>query len=576
MSLRHPGVHNRVSSSAWARAAAVTALGVLVLVAIFLDLGRPYFWDPGEGRYAETVREMLLSRDWIRPTLNFLPYYDKPPGFYWLVAASFAVFGTSEWAARLPSALAAVSTIGLTVAFAWRRLGPPTALGAGAILATAIQFVVLGRSVRMDMLLTLLMTGTLLHAFALWEEAAPAPRRPTWPIYVLPALGLLVKGPVAAVLPALVVAAFALSTGELERLRRFRPGPGLAVAAALGTSWYLAAAVRAPDYLWAFLWQHNLHRFVGGARAGHAEPIWFYVWVLPLTFLPWTLFLPGGVRWAFRRARRRHGLPLFLLLWVAVPFVFFTLSRAKLATYLLPVFPALALLVSAYVARVLRSPAGVHARAFRAPALLWSTVLAAAALGVPLGIAIRYPAYAWQATSALVLVVFAILLWATIRRARWQRVPALVLASALAAQVLFYRAATPIVNELSSWRAAAEVAHGLPPEARIFAYKTRGHSFTFYDGRVPASVRAPERVAEVLAQAEPVGLLTKTKFFERIRSHLAAPVCIWWQNGAGRVLLANRPRPSAGERSALVPPGPGPGPGPAVVTDSPQCAGPGA
>ncbi len=161
----------------WLRAAGVAGLAVLATLAIFVDLGRPYLWDPGEGRYAETVREMLLTGDWLVPTLNFVEYYDKPPAFFWLVAVAFASLGVSEWAARLPAAIAAVLTIGATVVFAWRRVGAAAALGAGAILATAILFVVLGRTVRMDMVLTLGVSATLFYAYTLWEAdlEEPAP-----------------------------------------------------------------------------------------------------------------------------------------------------------------------------------------------------------------------------------------------------------------------------------------------------------------------------------------------------------------------------------------------------------------
>jgi 4-amino-4-deoxy-L-arabinose transferase-like glycosyltransferase len=241
-------------------AAGIAGLAALVALAIFVDLGRPYLWDPGEGRYAETVREMLVTGNWLVPTLNFVHYYDKPPGFFWLVAASFRWFGVSEWAARLPAALCAVLTIAATVAFAWRRLGPSTALGAGAILATAIQFVILARSVRMDMALTLGVSATLFYAYTLWEHSATdgpggkAPRA-TWPIYVLPTLGMLVKGPVAILLPTLVLGVFAVVTGTTRRLTRLRPGLGAVVGLLLASSWYVAAAIRAPDYLWVFLWQ---------------------------------------------------------------------------------------------------------------------------------------------------------------------------------------------------------------------------------------------------------------------------------------------------------------------------------
>jgi len=540
------------------------ALMALVAAAIFLDLGRPYLWDPGESRYAEAVREMLVTRNWIVPTLNFEHYYDKPPAFYWLVAAGFQVFGNAEWVARLPAATAAVLTIACTVVFGWRRIGPRAALAAGAILTTAIEFVILARSVRMDMLLTFVVAGTILYAFELWDSPVDDPTRArrhapvTWPIYVLPALGVLIKGPIAIVVPVLTVALLAILTGEYARLRRLRPGVGALFALALASTWYIAAAIRAPDYLWIFLWRQNVDRFVGsGLGPGHVEPIWFYVWVLPLTFLPWSLFAPGALRRGLVRARRGDDLALLLLVWIGVVFGFFTLSKAKLATYMLPAFPPLALVVGAYVVEAMRAPAGLQRSAFRIPGLLWAAVMVVGSVGTVIGVAIRYPAYASQSLIALVLLAFPLAVLAALNRARWQAVPLLVLVGAFATHALFYRSGSAVVNELSSLRRAAEAARDLPGDAAIFAYKTRGHSFTFYDGRKVQRLRSAEDAASVLDRAEPAGVLTKARYLKHIREHLTAPVCVWWQSAAGRVLLANVSPPGTTPHQALAPLTPG-------------------
>lgn len=534
-------------------AAGVLGLATIVALAIFLDLGRPDFWDPGESRYAETVREMMVTGHWLTPTLGFVRYYDKPPGYFWLVGASQHAFGATEWAARLPSALAAVVTIALVVAFAWRRLGRSAALAAGAVLATSIQFVVLGRSLRMDMLLTMLMTATLCHVFALVEGSTRDRPRSTWPLFVPPAIGLLVKGPIAVLLPALVVVVFLLARRTRVEARRFRPGLGAWIALGLVLAWYTAQAVLAPDYLWTFLWQHNVGRFVGRALAGHHEPIWFFVWILPLTLLPWTLFLPGAFRHALRRARRGDALTTFLIVWCVVPFAFFSLSRAKLSTYLLPIFPALALLIGSYLDRMRRAPAASRLRAFRIPAWVWVGGMTAVALGTPIGVAIAYPGFGRRAVPALLLITFPILGWRLLRKERVRLVPALVLSGALAIQVLFYRVGAPVVNELASLREAAEIARSLPMDAMVFAYKTRGHSFTYYGGHLVSRVRSPEQAAEALARPVPTAVLVKRRHLEKIRQHLAEPACIWWQGASGRVLLANVPRREAPDGARLTP-----------------------
>ncbi|MEO6026527.1 MAG: glycosyltransferase family 39 protein, partial [Candidatus Binatia bacterium] len=481
------------------------------------------------------------------------------PGFFWMVGSAFALFGRTEWAARLPSAIASALTIALLVGFAWRRVGWRAAVGAGVILATAAQFVALGRSVRMDMVLTLLTTATLLQAFVLCERRTfplTASRPPTWPLYALPIAALLIKGPVAVLLPAMVIVPFLLFTRTRPPLARLQPGAGTFFVLGMVVGWYAVAAARAPDYLWTFLWQHNVGRFVGRALAGHQEPIYFFVWILPITFLPWTLFLPGALQYALRRARRQHRLATFLLTWCVAPFVFFSLSRAKLATYLLPIFPALALLVAVYVDRVVRAPAATRARAFRFPALAWSLGMAAIAIGTPIGVAIAYPPFARAALVTLPLGIFALAGAHVIRNARWQAIPVLVAVAALTTQILFYRVGTPVVNEFSSLRTAAELARDLPAATTIYAYKTRGHSFTYYGERTVLRVRSPEAAAEVLSRAQPTAVLVKTRHLEKIREHLTQPVCIWWQGPAGRAMVANVPRPSAPAGARLAPPAP--------------------
>jgi 4-amino-4-deoxy-L-arabinose transferase-like glycosyltransferase len=352
----------------------------------------------------------------------------------------------------------------------------------------------------------------------------------------------LVKGPVAALLPALVVGTFLVATRRPIRLRHLRPGWSAWLAFGGVATWYVAQAVRAPDYLWAFLWQHNLGRFVGRALAGHAEPVWYYVWVLPVTFLPWTLFLFGALRHAARRARRGDPLATLLLSWCVAPFLLFTLSRAKLATYLLPIFPALALMTATYLDRVLRLPAARLAGAFRIPTVLWTAGMAAVAVGAPVVAAFAYPGYGRHAAAALALAIFPVLGWLALRRATWRTVPVLVTAAALASQLLFYRVGVPVVNAFSSLRGAAEVARDLPDSTEVFAYKTRGHSFTYYAGRTVRRLRSPAAIAEALERRVPTAALVKSRHLEAIRRSLNEPVCIWWQGPSGRTLLTNVPR----------------------------------
>jgi hypothetical protein len=257
---------------------------------------------------------------------------------------------------------------------------------------------------------------------------------------------------------------------------------------------------------------------------------------------------------AQRHARRRDPLTIYLASWVVMPFVFFSVSRAKLPTYLLPIFPALALLTATYLDRVLRlAGASARAHALRVPAALWTAGMAAIVIGTPIGVAAAYPGYGRQAAAALVLAVFPVLGWLAIRRATWDAVPALVAAAAFTTHLLFYRVGVPVVNEFSSLRGAAEVAHDLPAATEVFAYKTRGHSFTYYAGRTVRRLRSPAAIAEALGRPAPTAALVKTRHLEAIRRALRDPVCIWWQSPSGRTLLTNVPRTDGATSGRLAP-----------------------
>jgi hypothetical protein len=187
------------------------------------------------------------------------------------------------------------------------------------------------------------------------------------------------------------------------------------------------------------------------------------------------------------------------------------------------------------------------------PALVWIVGMTLVAVGTPLGIAFAYPGYAHATLPTLLLALFPLLGWQAIRRDHWRTLPVLIAAAALVTQVMFYRVGAPVVNDFSSLRDAAEIARDLPDATTVFAYKTRGHSFTYYGGRTVMRVRSPAAVAEVLGRKVPTAVLVKARHLEKIRQHLSEPVFIWWQSPSGRALLANVPNQNAASGARLAP-----------------------
>ncbi|QDV71135.1 Undecaprenyl phosphate-alpha-4-amino-4-deoxy-L-arabinose arabinosyl transferase [Rosistilla carotiformis] len=407
------------SNRGWKRSTTFWMSGGLVLIAaIFMltNLGYPLI-DRDETRYAEIPREMLATGDWIVPQLNFQTYYDKPPLVYWLCALSYKLLGIHEYAARLIPALAGLATLVATLFFGIRMIGPRGGLLAGVVLMLSFGFAFTSRYLLIDGVLSLWVTLALFTAYEAVRDG-----HLKWKWWLLSALfcglGLLTKGPVAAVLwlPPLVVFAWLTDSAAMPRWRHF--AVAALVSLAVVVPWGLAVAMQDPEFLPEFLYKHNLRRFAGDF---HARPIWFFVPVLLLAGHPWSFltipyckFLLGD---APQCRRQRPTVIGFLLLWSCWCFLFFSLSRCKLPTYLLPAAPAFALLIGHYLSHVLGASRGQLLHQF---AGTWSprmATLATTVAGVGIvvyaiasGIDTSHAAYLWGVLWLLLSVVAVVVL----------------------------------------------------------------------------------------------------------------------------------------------------------------------
>jgi 4-amino-4-deoxy-L-arabinose transferase-like glycosyltransferase len=317
---------------------------VLCCALFFGRLGVPGLTDPDEGRYAEIAREMLVTGDYLTPHLNFLPYLEKPPLVYWLTAASLKLGGQNEFAAR---AIPAVSAVGGVLAVFWLAgtlWGPRTGFWAGLITATSSGYFLLARLLTLDMSLTCFLTWAMALAYVAVRNQK---RRYLWWAYLAMGLAVMTKGPVGVALPALIFFIwFAIQKRWWDFRQLWHPGGGLILAVVV-LPWYILVGLRNPEFWNFFLVHENLQRFL--APQVHAgQPFYFYLGVLAAGFLPWIFLLP----WAWQAAVPASPPPeagrdrLFLGIWFAVIFGFFSLARAKLFPYLLPGLPPLALLVA--------------------------------------------------------------------------------------------------------------------------------------------------------------------------------------------------------------------------------------
>jgi 4-amino-4-deoxy-L-arabinose transferase-like glycosyltransferase len=330
------------------RRAVLVLLAVLVAL-LFLDLPGSYLLEPDEARYAEIPREMLATGNWLVPRLNGVDYFEKPPLAYWLNAVSISALGRNPFAARLASRLAAVGTVLVLLLGLRRDLGERAALWAALVCLSGPLFFGLGRTNLTDGALTFCLTLAVVAIYRFLRARENGARAPGWAALAGLSCGLavLAKGLIGVVLPGGALLLWCLIR------RRARPigellwswAPVLFLAATVPYFWAVERA--APGFSW-FFWIHEHFLRYTTAEARRPGPVYYFAALFAAGFLPWTFFL-GPVFARLRRGAARdrgRSADLWFGLFAAVVLVFFSLSRSKLPPYILPVFPAAAVLVA--------------------------------------------------------------------------------------------------------------------------------------------------------------------------------------------------------------------------------------
>jgi len=325
---------------------------VAFAAAWFCNLGYRHLAKADEGRYAEISREMVASGDWLTPRLNGFKYFQKPALQYWATAAAFSVFGQTEWAARLWPGLTGFFGVLLVFWFGNRLLGPPAGLYGAAVVASSAIYVSIGHMLTLDMGLTLFMSASVFSiALAQRDQAREAERR-RWMLlaWAAAALAVLSKGLIGIVLPAGAVALYVLVERDWKILARLHTASGALLFAVIAAPWFVAVSIVNPEFFRFFFIHEHFERFLTQVHR-RDEPVWYFIPVLLAGVLPWILSLFPALWRAWKRSPDVAFQPKrFLLLWCALVFVFFSASGSKLASYILPIFPALALLIGSTIA----------------------------------------------------------------------------------------------------------------------------------------------------------------------------------------------------------------------------------
>ena len=531
---------------------------MLGLTLFFFRLGDRPLWDTDEGMHAATSKDMVISGDYITPRLNGESFYDKPVLFNWFAAAAMRVFGFTEFAARLPAALLGLGTVLLTYLFGRRMFNPTVGLLGGVALATGIEYIILSRTVVHDIALVFFMSLALYSFYSAFEGEQ---HRTIHLLVFYASLGfaVLAKGPLGLLLPGLIVGLFLLMTRRLAFLKEMKLGWGIVVFLLVAAPWYALIMLRNPDYAGYFFLKQNVMNFIS-AEARHPRPFYYYFHILLGGFFPWSFFLPLALIHGVRRRSEEYGAArLYLLLWLGVVFVFFSMASSKLSPYILPLFPAAAILVGDLWHTLLKAPTTGLRRGFMYSLLPLLIIFLVGLIAIWINPLTRLE-YKYgidlMRINALVLLMLACVAVAffLLLRRRYAGSFSSLAGLVVAAIVYFIVLVVPAINPYRSTKGmAATLDAMLPPgEAMVFFVDLRD-SALFYTNRLAVVLLEPERLMERMSRDERALCVIDRKHFEYLED-LQKVVYVIETEGS-KLLISNKrpddqPAVPSGERES--------------------------
>jgi 4-amino-4-deoxy-L-arabinose transferase-like glycosyltransferase len=432
-------------------------LEILLLSAIcyfFFFYGLAAFGLVGadEPRYAQVAREMLQRHDWVTPTLYGNVWLEKPALYYWGAILSYKIFGVSDWAPRLPGSVFA--TVMVAFIYYWaRRFRNGAQLDAMVMTATSAFIFAFARAASMDIQLVAPLTIGLI---AWWTFYETDQRRWLAIFYAAIAIGTLGKGPVSAVLAAMIILAFLALRRDWPAILRTLWIPGILIFCVIALPWYVAVQHANPGFFHEFFVQHNLDRFTTN-RFQHRQPIWYYVPVLLGATVPWTFFVAVALWRGLKSIResKENALLGFLSLWVLLPFFFFSISQSKLPGYVLPSVAPCGLLVALYLRKLAEDTTARPSAVLVALHALLSGAVLATVLIVPYKLyRITVPAAVLKIAIPLALIVaFSVAFFVFVRSYAALRIATLLPLAISLAFVL--KAVGPVIDATQSTRPVA-------------------------------------------------------------------------------------------------------------------------
>jgi len=447
----------------------ILLLSIALLLGYFALLGLRPLRMPDEVRYAEISREMVESGDWVVPRLLGLPYFEKPVGGYWLNNLSQIVFGHQNFAVRFTSALASAITA-LLVAWLGCAATGDRRKGwlAGLVYLSSFMVWGIGTDSVLDPMLTMWLTAALCAFWRAFAVRSARGRLGWWSVFgALCGAAFLTKGFVALAVPVVAIAPLMLWHRRWRELLGYGAW-SVAVAMAVAAPWALAVHARAPEFWRNFFWEEHIRRFASD-EAQHPKPFWFFLPMVLAMAMPWTGAIPLALRNSWRRGARGAAFDRLMLLAVAMPLLFFSIAQGKLATYILPFFPPLSILLGSGIVDDMDQGSS-RALKWSARLMLGFSVALLLALLCGTVFASGHPYFTGQQgpllASGVLLLSWTGLLLRALRRAAGHFVVLAMLTPSLAVAVQFIWT-HPLVTEAMPQATVIDAVKGLPSNCTL-------------------------------------------------------------------------------------------------------------
>lgn len=501
-----------------------TLLAGFILITLYA-LGWRTLVPPDEGRYAEMAREMYVTGDWITTRLNGIKYFEKPPLQTWMNALSFTLFGLGEWQARLWTGLSGILGVLMTWHAGRRVFGERTGFYAALVLGSCFYWVACSQIDSLDMGLSGMMTLALCALLLAQRDGASAAERRNWMLacWAGMALSVLSKGLIGLVLPGGVLVVYTLASRDWKIWTRLHLFKGLLLFFAIAAPWFVLVGLENPEQPHFFFIHEHFNRFL--LKEHHREAAWYTFFVLlAVGTVPWIGVLLQSLALGVKREPGTFRPRLLLFIWLAFIVLFFTKSNSKLPGYILPVFPAAALLIANYLED--------GSRRSRMLTCGLTAALGAALLAlVPFmtrfakraGEEALYQAYQpWVLAAGFVALAGGIIALLYARQMRRDLMVVVLAVSGFATTQLLLAGFEPVGHMRAGANLLPAIKAELKPDTRVYSVGTYEQSLTFYMERTVTLVDYWDEFTFGLKQQPELSIPTYSQFAEQWRADSAA------------------------------------------------------